>query len=111
MAQEIKANKIYLLDKDEPPEGKSWAEVVEDARLSNIKEILALPAILARNYRDYLIEADNSVDPPTCKWKEDLVNQLDSYYSGEVRMIIKKKLEIEKNKIPLSRPITRHTSS
>lgn len=112
MSNTINYSKTFHLDSGEkPPEGKTWAMVVEETRLNDIKDILSFPAVLARNYKDYLTEADHSVDPPVYKWKEDVVNQLDAYYSSETKTFLKKRLEAEQNRVPLSRPITRHTSS
>ncbi len=112
MNNDINYSKNFTFGGEEAPDGKTWAQVVEEDRQRNIQEILSYPAVVVRgkSYYHHLVEVNSSVDPSVWAWKETVVRNLMPYEALSISAHIGRIFEAEKNRGPV-KPITRHTSS
>lgn len=71
MSNIIKGNKIYTFGA-----GKMEGDIESNEEIT--RQILEIPAISVKGYRDDVIEMNTEIDPPIFKWKIELLKTFDN---------------------------------
>lgn len=66
---------------------------IEQLKEQSLLDTLNFQPILARGYYDHLIELDPDSNPPTVRWKLDLLKQSNLEYLRDIRVILEKVIE------------------